>query len=288
MTFRAKNYSSTTTQSVAGTLPGRTRHEAGVNRVAGPRQRFSILGVTFDAMQIPDVIVQMRQWIARREGYHYIAVAGMHGIIETRHRAEFRQAVADADLVVADGMPVIWLGRLRGHSLSRRVYGPELMLRFCEETALGGCRHYLLGGAPGVPEQLAVSLGGSCPGITIVGMHSPPFRPATPEEDGAMIETINRAAPDVLWVGLGTPKQEMWMHQHRGKLRVPVMIGVGAAFDFLSSRKRQAPLWIRERGLEWLFRLVQEPQRLWKRYVVGGAEFVFLVALELLGLRRFE
>jgi N-acetylglucosaminyldiphosphoundecaprenol N-acetyl-beta-D-mannosaminyltransferase len=119
-------------------------------------------------------------------------------------------------------------------------------------------------------------------------MHSPPFRPATPEEDAAMIETINRAAPDVLWVGLGAPKQEMWMHQHRGKLRVPVMIGVGAAFDFLSSRKRQAPEWMRERGLEWLFRLVQEPQRLWRRYLVGGAEFVFLVALELLGLRRFE
>jgi N-acetylglucosaminyldiphosphoundecaprenol N-acetyl-beta-D-mannosaminyltransferase len=287
MTLRAKNDSSPT-PPVASTVPGRTRHEASAARDVGSRQRFSILGVTFDAMQIPDVIVRMRRWIVRREGHHYIAVAGMHGIIEARHRTEFRQAVADADLVVADGMPVIWLGRWRGHSLSRRVYGPELMLRFCKEATLAGCRHYLLGGAPGVPEQLAVSLDRSCPGIAIVGMHSPPFRPATPEEDAAIIETINRAAPDVLWVGLGTPKQEMWMHQHQDKLRVPVMVGVGAAFDFLSSRKRQAPLWMRERGLEWLFRLMQEPRRLWKRYLVGGSEFVFLVALELLGLRRFE
>jgi N-acetylglucosaminyldiphosphoundecaprenol N-acetyl-beta-D-mannosaminyltransferase len=286
MTLRSENYS-TATSPVASALPGRTKREASVNREVGPRQRFSILGVTFDAMQISDVIAQMRQWIARREGYHYIAVAGMHGIIETRHKPEFRQAVADADLVVADGMPVIWLGRLRGHALPRRVYGPELMLQSCKATALAGCRHYLLGGAPGVPEQLAVSLDRLCPGITIVGMHSPPFRPATPEEDTAIIETINRAAPDVLWVGLGTPKQELWMHRHRDKLRVPVMIGVGAAFDFLSSRKKQAPPWMRERGLEWLFRLMQEPQRLWKRYLVGGAEFVFLVALELLGLRRF-
>jgi N-acetylglucosaminyldiphosphoundecaprenol N-acetyl-beta-D-mannosaminyltransferase len=286
MTLRAENYSSS--PPVASTLPGRTSCEASVNRDVGSRRRFSILGVAFDVVQIPDVIIQMRQWITRREGYHYIAVAGMHGIIEARHGAEFRRAVADADLVVADGMPVIWLGRLRGHSLSRRVYGPELMLEFCKQNALAGCRHYLLGGEPGVPEQLAASLDRACPGIAIVGTHSPPFRPATPEEDAAIIEAINRAAPDVLWIGLGTPKQEMWMYQHRDKLRVPVMIGVGAAFDFLSSRKRQAPLWMRERGWEWLFRLLQEPQRLWKRYLVGGAEFVFLVVLELLGLRRFE
>jgi N-acetylglucosaminyldiphosphoundecaprenol N-acetyl-beta-D-mannosaminyltransferase len=162
------------------------------------------------------------------------------------------------------------------------------MLQFCKETALVGYRHYLLGGAPGVPEQLAQALDKACPGIDIVGTHSPPFRPTTPEEDAAIIENINQAAPDVLWVGLGTPKQEMWMHRHRDKLRVPVMIGVGAAFDFLSSRKRQAPVWMQDRGLEWLFRLVQEPRRLWKRYLVGGSEFVFLVVLELLGLRRFE
>jgi N-acetylglucosaminyldiphosphoundecaprenol N-acetyl-beta-D-mannosaminyltransferase len=264
------------------------RDEVSVDREVTSPERFSVLGVTFNAVQIPDVILQMRQWIARRAGCGYIAVAGMHGIMEARHKIEFRQAVSNADLVVADGMPVVWLGRLRGNDLPRRVYGPELMLQFCKETALAGYRHYLLGGAPGVPEQLARTLDNACPGIGIVGTHSPPFRPTTPEEDAAIIENINRAAPDVLWVGLGTPKQEMWMQRHRDKLRVPVMVGVGAAFDFLSSRKRQAPVWMQDRGLEWLFRLSQEPRRLWKRYLVGGSEFVFLVALELLGLRRFE
>jgi N-acetylglucosaminyldiphosphoundecaprenol N-acetyl-beta-D-mannosaminyltransferase len=287
MTFRAENCPSATTPVVAP-LPGKTRREARANRDVPARRRFSVLGTVFNVMQIPDVIIQMRQWIMRRESCRYVAVTGMHGIINAREKEEFRQALADAGLVVADGMPVVWIGRFRGHHLPRRVYGPELMLRFCQETALVGYRHYFFGGAPRVPEQLAVSLQKSCPGITIVGTHSPPFRPTTPEEDAAMIADINQAAPDVLWVGLGTPKQEMWMHQHRDQLRVPVMIGVGAAFDFLSSRKKQAPVWMREGGLEWLFRLLQEPLRLWKRYLVGGSEFVFLVALELLGLRRFE
>ena len=251
-------------------------------------ERMSILGVKVDVAQIPDVILQMRRWIGRREACRYIAVTGMHGITEARHSKEFSRVLADADLVVADGMPLVWIGRLRGHALSRRVYGPELMLRFCRETAPTGCRHYFLGGALGVPEKLAESLTTSCPGIVVVGTHSPPFRPCTAEEDEAIIESINRARPDVLWLGLGTPKQELWMRRHRDRLHVPVMIGVGAAFDFLSMRRKQAPVWMRERGLEWLFRLCQEPARLWKRYLVNGPEFGFLVALELLGLRRFE
>jgi N-acetylglucosaminyldiphosphoundecaprenol N-acetyl-beta-D-mannosaminyltransferase len=287
MTFRAENCPSTATP-VVSSLPGKTRREASAIRDVRARRRFSVLGVVFNAMQIPDVILQMRQWIVRRERCRYIAVTGMHGITNARRNPEFKQALADASLVVADGMPVVWIGRFRGYHLPRRVYGPELMLQFCEETAVAGYRHYLLGGAPRVPQQLAVSLQKSCPGIMIVGTHSPPFRPCTPEEDAAIIDDINRAAPDVLWIGLGTPKQEMWMQQHRSQLRVPVVIGVGAAFDFLSSRKRQAPVWMRERGLEWLFRLLQEPLRLWRRYLVGGSEFVFLVALELLGWRRFE
>jgi N-acetylglucosaminyldiphosphoundecaprenol N-acetyl-beta-D-mannosaminyltransferase len=283
MTSRARNYSSAppavrTSPSLAGCDRG---HDA-------LRKRFSVLGVAFDALQIPDVMIRMRQWIARREACRYIAVTGMHGITEARHNAEVRNAIARAELVVADGMPVVWIGRWLGHSLARRVYGPELMFRFCWETASTGCRHYFFGGAPGVVEQLVQSLEKKCPGIVVAGAYSPPFRPSTPEEDAAIVSRIMDAAPDVLWVGLGTPKQEIWMHQHRDKLRVPVMIGVGAAFDFLSARKRQAPSWMRERGLEWLFRLVQEPMRLWKRYLVGGSEFVVLVLLQLLGLRRFD
>jgi N-acetylglucosaminyldiphosphoundecaprenol N-acetyl-beta-D-mannosaminyltransferase len=251
------------------------------------RRDFHVLGVGVDALQIPEVTRQMREWIARRDTGRSIAVTAMHGIIEARHNAEFKKMLAEVDLVVPDGMPLVWIGRLHGHSLRRRVYGPELMLSFCRETG-AECRHFLYGGDAGVAEQLAESLRKSSPGISIAGTYSPPFRPTTLEEDLAIIEIINRAAPDVLWVGLGSPKQETWMHQHCGRLRVPVMVGVGAAFDFLSSRKRQAPVWMRESGFEWFFRLLQEPRRLWKRYLVHGPKFLFLVALDLLGLRRFE
>ena len=269
-------------------LRNETQQERSVSVDAPEREEFLVLGVRVDALQIPEVIIRMQEWIAQRDTCHYVAVTGMHGITEARRDADFKRVLADADLVVPDGMPLVWIGRLRGHSLRRRVYGPELMLTFCRETASTGFRHFLYGGDAGVPERLAEVLEKSCPGICIAGVYSPPFRPTTSEEDAAIVETINRAAPDVLWVGLSTPKQETWMHQHRSALRVPVVVGVGAAFDFLSSRKKQAPEWMREHGLEWLFRLLQEPRRLWKRYLVRGSEFVFLVALDLLGLRDFD
>ncbi len=250
--------------------------------------KFPVLGVQVDAVQIPDVIARMSEWIEQRAATHYITVTGMHGVMEAHQAAKFRAVLEDADMVVPDGMPLVWISRLRGYGLHRRVYGPELMLRFCQETARNGYRHFIYGGDTGVPEQLAARLEAECPGIRIVGMHSPPFRPLTLEEDAAAVNMINRAAPDVLWVGLGTPKQDRWMHEHRDRLRVPVMVGVGAAFDFLASRKKQAPAWMQEHGLEWLFRLLQEPRRLWKRYLVHGPEFVVLSALELLGLRGFE
>ncbi len=251
-------------------------------------RRFSVLGVHVDAVQIDEVIARMREWIASGAHGRYIAVTGMHGIMEAQHDARFKRVLSEADLVVPDGMPLVWIGKLRGHVLRRRVYGPELMLEFCRQTGNTGCRHFLYGGAVGVAEQLAESLGRSCPGIHIAGTYGPPFRPLTSEEDAEIVKAINLAAPDVLWVGLSTPKQEMWMREHRERLHVPVMVGVGAAFDFLSGRKKQAPAWMREHGLEWLFRVLQEPRRLWRRYLVHGAEFVFLVALDLLGLRHFE
>ncbi len=269
-------------------LQNKTKQEGRLSVYASARKTFSVLGVRVDALQIPEVIGRMREWIARRDACHYIAVTGMHGITEAQHHPDFKVVLAGADLVVPDGMPLVWIGRLRGESLRRRVYGPELMLRFCRETAPTGCRHFLYGGEAGAPEQLAEFLEKECTGICIAGTYSPPFRSTTPEEDEAIIGRINRAAPDVLWVGLGTPKQETWMDRQRNKLRVPVMVGVGAAFDFLSSRKKQAPVWMQENGLEWLFRLLQEPRRLWKRYLVNGSEFVLLAALELLGFRDFD
>lgn len=247
---------------------------------------FSVLGVRVNGTQIPGVVNQMEQWIEERGPCRMIAVTGMHGVMEAQHDAGFRKVLKDADAVVPDGMPLVWLGRLRRFPLRRRVYGPELMQTFCERTAAKGYRHFLYGGIPGQAERLAEILLKKNPGLQIAGTYSPPFRPLTAEEDSAVITAINEASPDVLWVGLGTPKQEKWMHEHREKLRVPILVGVGAAFDIHAGTKSQAPGWMQEHGLEWLFRLLQEPRRLWKRYLVYGSEFVVRVGLELIGVGK--
>jgi N-acetylglucosaminyldiphosphoundecaprenol N-acetyl-beta-D-mannosaminyltransferase len=239
-------------------------------------------------VQIEDVVAQMEEWIQHRHVGSYIAVTGMHGIMEAHHDPAFKNILNSSSLVVPDGMPLVWLARLKGNNLKRRVYGPELMTSFCEISAKKGYRHFLYGGAPGVAEKLAGELAYQFPGLVIAGTYSPPFRPVTAEEDAEIIRTISATHPDVLWVGLSTPKQERWMDAHHNLLSVPVLIGVGAAFDIHSGLKKQAPIWMREHGLEWFFRLVQEPKRLWRRYVVYGSEFLFWVTLDLLGLRRFE
>jgi N-acetylglucosaminyldiphosphoundecaprenol N-acetyl-beta-D-mannosaminyltransferase len=241
-----------------------------------------------DAVQIADVVDQMNEWILRKKECHCIAATGMHGIVEAHHNSRFKEILNAIDLVVPDGTPLVWLGRRRGHDLPRRVYGPDLMLAFCGVTQEQGYRHFFYGGEPGVPAEVAASLKHRFPGIQVAGSYSPPFRPLSREEEDETVAMISQAAPDVLWVGLGAPKQERWMHEHRNKLDVPVVVGVGAAFDMISGRRRQAPRWMREHGLEWLFRLLQEPRRLWRRYLIYGTEFVALTAMESLGLKKFE
>jgi N-acetylglucosaminyldiphosphoundecaprenol N-acetyl-beta-D-mannosaminyltransferase len=248
--------------------------------------RFNVLGVPVDVVQIPDVIARIEEWVSQRSESHFIAVTGMHGVVEAQHDTSFKHVLNDADLVVPDGMPLIWLGRKRGFALDRRVYGPELMETFCRLTR-AKYRHFFYGGVHGVAENLAELLH-SRSGALIAGTHSPPFRALTTKEDAEVVRNIHDAAPDVLWIGLSTPKQEKWMHEHKNSLHVPVMIGVGAAFDLLTGQVKQAPLWMRQGGLEWLFRLWQEPRRLWRRYLIYGSEFAWKASLEVLGLRSFE
>lgn len=247
---------------------------------------FKVLGVRVHAVQISDVVGQINDWIENRNGSHYIAVTGMHGVTEAQHDEGLRRVLNSADLVVPDGMPLVWLGRLRRYRLKRRVYGPELMLTFCEQTKEKAYRHFFYGGAPGVAQELSDRLLQNYPSLNVVGCYSPPFRPLTEQEEAEIAGVIRRAAPDVLWVGLSTPKQERWMYEHREKLAVPAMVGVGAAFDLNTGRVKQAPFWMREHGLEWLWRLVQEPRRLWRRYLVRGPEFILYIALEFLGARK--
>jgi N-acetylglucosaminyldiphosphoundecaprenol N-acetyl-beta-D-mannosaminyltransferase len=253
------------------------------------RHDFSVLGVRVDPVQIPDVITCAQSWIDAREVGRYIAVTGMHGVTEAQHESSFKNILNAASLVVPDGYPLVWLGRRKGFAgLLRRVYGPELLEEFCKETASKGYRHFFYGGAPGVADDLAKRLSDRHPRMAVAGTYCPPFRELTPEEDENIVRTINAAKPDGVWVGLSTPKQERWMYGHRGRLDVPVMVGVGAAFDFHTGRVPQAPVWMRENGLEWLFRLSKEPKRLWHRYLVYGSQFVFLVLLESLHLKKFR
>jgi N-acetylglucosaminyldiphosphoundecaprenol N-acetyl-beta-D-mannosaminyltransferase len=247
---------------------------------------YSLLGVRVNAVQIPDTIARMEEWIARRETCRFVAVTDMHSLMEGQHDGVFKGMLMGADLVVPDGFPLVWLGRRKGFALRSRVCGPELMAAFCERTACKEYRHFFYGGAQGVAEDLAARFTARFPGLIVAGTYCPPFRALTPEEDCEAVAVIERSRADVVWVGLGAPKQERWMFEHRERLSVPVLIGVGAAFDFHTGRVPRAPGWMRDRGFEWLFRLVMEPRRLWKRYVVYGSEFILLVALESMGLKK--
>ena len=253
--------------------------------MTGSHSTFGVLGVRVDAVQIPDVVAQMERWITERAASHFIAVSGMHGVMEAQRDPSFKDILNDADFVVADGMPLVWLGRWHGFTMRRRVYGPELMETFCCSTG-PRYRHYLYGGGRGVADRLAEVLRRRYE-VRTVGTYSPPFRSLTEEEKVEVNRRIQAAEPDIVWVGLSTPKQERFMFDFCKTLRVPVMLGVGAAFDFHTDRVRRAPSWMRERGLEWLFRLYQEPRRLWRRYLLFGPQFAWNVSLELLGWKKF-
>lgn len=248
---------------------------------------YRVLGVRVDAVQIPDAIRILEEWIQDPGETRYVAVTGMHGVSETLENERFREVLESASLVVADGKPLVWLGRLQGfHSMQRRVYGPELMESFCRETG-PKYRHFFYGGAPGVADELA-RVEHQRYGIQVAGTYCPPFRALSETEEQEIRATIEAANADVLWVGLSTPKQENWMFQHRHSIRVPVMLGVGAAFDINIGRLKQAPAIMREHGFEWLYRLYAEPRRLWRRYLINGSKFAWAVCVQHLAPRVFQ
>jgi len=243
---------------------------------------FRVLDVPVHAVQIPDAISQIKAWIGSGVKGRYVAVTGMHGIAESRRDDNLRCALHSADLVVPDGMPLVWLGRRHGHTLKRRVYGPELMETFCRQTG-ATYRHFFYGGANGIADRLASSLRQRyC--IVVAGTYCPPFRTLNEKEQRQFVSRIEESSPDILWVGLSTPKQEKWMYENRDTLNVPVMLGVGAAFDINSGTTSQAPVWMRENGLEWLFRLTTDPKRLWRRYLISIPKAAVLVLMEIAGI----
>jgi N-acetylglucosaminyldiphosphoundecaprenol N-acetyl-beta-D-mannosaminyltransferase len=219
----------------------------------------------------------------------YVCVCNVHTVMASQEDEELRDALRGSALNVPDGQPLVWAINALGHSLAGRVYGPELMSRACAHAASTGARFYLYGGRnQGALVQLALNLRREHPGVRIVGGYSPPHRPLTPEEQAAVADEINRSRADVVWAGIGVPKQEKWMATMRDRLDAPLLLGVGAAFDFHAGLVPQAPNWLQEAGLEWAYRLAHEPRRLWRRYARYNPRFMAAFAQQLATHRRLE
>lgn len=250
-------------------------------------KKANILGVAVDAVSIASILetVDMALTVRSRG---YVCVTSAHGIVESRKDPVLRRILNSAFLNVPDGMPLVWMGKGDGIKGMVRVHGPDLMLAVCRMSVDRGWSHFLYGGRAGIAERLADSLRDRFPGIRIAGAFTPPFGPLRGEEECRFIAQISEAKADILWVGLSTPKQEYFMAENIARLPVTLMFGVGAAFDLHSGQTRDAPKWMKTHGLEWLFRLFQEPRRLWRRYIRVVPCFIFLALLKYTGLKTFS
>ena len=247
--------------------------------------RVNILGVGVSAVTLDAAVAEIGDAVAARTAA-YVCVVPAHSVMDCVRDPLLRPVFNRAMMCTPDGMAIVWLLRMHGHHAVTRVYGPDLMAAVCERSLSTGWRHFFLGGAPGVAEELAERLAARYPGLQFAGHDSPPFRALSDAEDAALVAEVNATRPDIIWVGLGAPKQERWMASHVGRVRAPVMVGVGAAFDFLSGHKAQAPRWVQRGGLEWLYRWAREPRRLFPRYGRYPL-FALLVAAQAVGLARF-
>lgn len=247
--------------------------------------RVDVLGVQVSAINMDQALDVLDHWITTGLR-NYVCVTGVHGVMESRRDETLRRIHNAAGLVTPDGMPLVWWSRAAGMKHVGRVYGPDLLLAACERSMTTGYRHFFYGGGDGVADLLAQRLSRRFPGLAVVGTYTPPFRPLTPEEDADIVRRINDAAPDIVWVGLSTPKQEYWMADHIDRIDAPALVGVGAAFDFHAGLKRQAPRFVQRSGFEWLFRMATEPRRLAKRYLQNNPAFVWLALQELWRTRR--
>jgi N-acetylglucosaminyldiphosphoundecaprenol N-acetyl-beta-D-mannosaminyltransferase len=251
-------------------------------------KRMNVLGVGVSIEDI-DRAAEAIFEVVKRDERGYVAFLSVHGIMEAYRDAALRRIFNRALLCNPDGMPLTWIGRLQGFRDIRRVYGPDLMLRVCERSQNLPLRHFLFGGKPGVVGKLRQKLQARFPGIQISGTYTPPFGPLEEADWRDLNALLEDLRPHFFWVGIGTPKQEKFMAEAlMRKLPCNVLLGVGAAFDFHSGCVRQAPRWMMRAGLEWLFRLTQEPRRLWRRYLILNPWFVWLFFLQRTGLRCFR
>jgi N-acetylglucosaminyldiphosphoundecaprenol N-acetyl-beta-D-mannosaminyltransferase len=231
-----------------------------------------ILGVRVNAQRFDDAVRTLAGWARATDERRYVCTCPVYTLMQCREDPAVHNAVGGADMVTADGMPVVWVQRRWGYPDAERVYGPDVMLALC---AVPGLRHFFWGGLPHVVEQLATRLKARFPRIEIAGTCSPPVRDLERAPDTGTVALLNDARPSVIWVGLGSPKQDLWMAMYRSMLTAPLLIGVGAAFDLIAGVRAQAPRWMQRSGLEWVFRFAQEPGRLWRRYVIYNPRFVW-------------
>jgi len=241
----------------------------------------SIIGTRVDLTSYSHATGMVFDWSMRRESC-YVCAANVHMLMEAYDSPEYREIINSADLVTPDGMPLVWMLRLKGYPDQQRVYGPMLMLHVLESAERANVPVGFYGSSPEVLQALTARMQTQFPDLKIVYSFSPPFREMSQEEDGRVIENISASGARILFVGLGCPKQERWMAEHYGKVKA-VMLGVGAAFDFHAGVKSQAPAWMQKIGLEWFYRFATEPRRLWRRYLYNNPRFVFLAILDLLG-----
>jgi N-acetylglucosaminyldiphosphoundecaprenol N-acetyl-beta-D-mannosaminyltransferase len=249
--------------------------------------RANVLGIGISAINMEEA-VELSDCFLRENQRGYVCITGVHGVIEAQSDPDLRTILNSSFLTTPDGMPTVWVGHLQGFSGMRRVYGPDYMMELCAISVSKGYRHFLYGGNLGVAERLSIVLTTKFPGLQVVGTFTPPFRPLTPVEEDSLIGQVQETNPDILWVGLSTPKQERFMAHYLDRLGVKLMVGVGAAFDIHTGGIKDAPAWMKRSGIQWAHRLIQEPKRLWKRYLINNPKFIWNVTLQLLGVRRFK
>lgn len=248
--------------------------------MADGRRLVPVLGQPLDALSWGDALDRISAWATRHES-RYVCITNAHSVVTGNQDEAFGDVLAQADMVTPDGAPVAWMMRHLGAPDQERINGPDLMWRYCERAAAAGQSIYLYGGTERTLELLQQRLRATWPALKVAGAVSPPFRALSAEERSAHVAAINASGAGTVWVSLGCPKQERWMAEHRGQVHA-VMIGVGAAFDYHAGTIQRAPLWMQRSGLEWLHRLVSEPRRLWRRYLVTNSLFIWGAARQLL------
>lgn len=266
--------------------PAEADQESTFGRVA-ERTVVSVLGIDIDAINQADAVERIARWI-ETDQREYVTCTNVHAVMEAQDDPEVRIALRDAGMVTPDGVPLVWCGQQAGSDRIQRVYGPDLTLAVLEKAAQEGWSSFFFGGGDGVAERLAAEMQDRYPGLEVAGTYSPPFRDLTEAEDLEIAAMLNDSKADIIWVGLGCPKQEKWMREQRPNLKAAVLLGVGAAFDFHTGKVSQAPSAMQRVGLEWFYRLCSEPRRLWKRYLVLNPRFVRSVAADRPALKTRE